>query len=216
CPPKSNPDAWKVDELEELIFEMFGIKIDVSGVADVTVERIEETVFGQVERAILAKETEFGADSYYGVARIIYLQTIDQLWKEHLRDMDHLREGISLRGYAQKDPKQEYKKEGYNLFVSMMSAITGDVLQKVSRVVITQETQEEYEDRLQRQRDRQAKLTQSRATVNTPLPGQRDGALATPGPTAHAAPEADGPSVAEKVKRDVSANKKKRERRRSV
>ena len=214
CPPKTNIDEWKIDELEGLIGEMFGVKIDVSGIADITTARIEEAVYAQVERHILAKEAEFGKESFYNVARIIYLQTIDQLWKEHLRAMDHLREGISLRGYAQKDPKQEYKKEGYNLFGSMMSAITADVLQKASRVVITQETQEEYEARLQRQRERQEKLTQSRATATAPLPGQRDAAGATAAATANGEPDDDGPSAVDKVKRDVSSNKKRRDRQR--
>jgi preprotein translocase subunit SecA len=72
--------------------------------------------------------------------------------------MDQLREGVSLRGYAQKDPKQEYKKEGYNLFANMMATIGGTVLQKVFRVIVSSETEEEYEARLHARREQQKRL----------------------------------------------------------
>jgi preprotein translocase subunit SecA len=175
---------------------------------EVSVEGIENHVFGAVEKVSLAKEQEYGAEAFYGVARIIYLQTIDQLWKEHLRDMDHLREGISLRGYAQKDPKQEYKKEGYNLFVAMMGTITSDVLQKAFRVIITRETEEDYQARLERQREKQQKLMKESAPP-APTTGVKKEAPAAPS-------EDDGPDVMDKVKRDVSANKKKRDRRKQA
>ena len=215
CPEKTNIDQWKLDELELMLKEQFNVEMKLLDLKDVTREVIEETVFAGIEKVLLEKETTYGSDSYYGVSRIIYLQTIDQLWKEHLRDMDHLREGISLRGYAQKDPKQEYKKEGYNLFVNMMSAITGDVLQKTFRVVITQETEDEYQARLERQRDRQRQLMQSRTTSTQPIAGQSTAKPGEPPKPNNGEPEDDGPSVVEKVKRDVSANKKKRDRRRA-
>ena len=97
------------------------------------------------------------------VGRIIFLQTIDSLWKNHLRGMDQLREGINLRGYAQKDPKHEYKKEGYNLFAGMMGSIHTEFLQKAMRVVITTETEEEYQRRLEARRARQQQLAQESA-----------------------------------------------------
>ena len=215
CPEKTNVDQWKIDELEIMLKEQFNVDLKLGEIKDVARAIIEETIFTEVEKVLLAKETEYGADSYYGVSRIIYLQTIDQLWKEHLRDMDQLREGISLRGYAQKDPKQEYKKEGYNLFVQMMSIVTADVLQKTFRVVITQETEDEYQSRLERQRDRQRQLMQSRTTSTQALPGQAAPAAANGAPAPAPIEEDDGPSVADKVKRDVSANKKKRDRRRA-
>jgi preprotein translocase subunit SecA len=77
--------------------------------------------------------------------------------------MDHLREGISLRGYAQKDPKQEYKKEGYNLFAATMAVIGADVLQKIFRVVITQESEQAYQARLLALREQQARALNASA-----------------------------------------------------
>ena len=79
--------------------------------------------------------------------------------------MDQLREGINLRGYAQKDPKHEYKKEGYNLFAGMMGSIHTEFLQKAMRVVITTETEEEYQRRLEARRARQQKLAQESAAA---------------------------------------------------
>ena len=157
CPERANIDEWDLKGLEEMTREQFG-EIVLSLGHDVTREAMENKIFDTVEKALVEREERFGKDALFHVARIIYLQAIDNLWKDHLREMDQLREGISLRGYAQKDPKQEYKKEGYNLFANMMATIAADVLQKVFRVVITSETEEDYQARLKAQRERQAKL----------------------------------------------------------
>ncbi|MEM6734024.1 MAG: preprotein translocase subunit SecA, partial [Myxococcota bacterium] len=149
APPKSHPEDWDFDALQDFGKSVFDMEISLEGELD-AMDRaeLEEVVYKQAEAAILKREETYGAEALYHVSRIIYLQTIDDLWKGHLRGMDSLREGISLRGYAQKDPKQEYKKEGYNLFVNMMGTITAAVLEKVYRVQITQETEEQYEARL--------------------------------------------------------------------
>jgi preprotein translocase subunit SecA len=76
----------------------------------------------------------------------IYLQSIDQLWKDHLLAMDHLREGIGLRGYGQRDPKQEYKKEGYDMFVQMTWRVKAAVIGNILRLQpVRQESAEEIE-----------------------------------------------------------------------
>ncbi|MEK7704615.1 MAG: preprotein translocase subunit SecA [Myxococcota bacterium] len=158
CPERTHYDEWDLTGLEDMVRELFATKVSFTGLAEVTREALENRVFETVEQSMLQKEKTYSPEAYYGVSRIIYLQTIDTLWKEHLREMDQLREGIGLRGYAQKDPKQEYKKEGYNLFARMMGAIGADVLEKVFRIVITTETEEDYEARLEAQRRRQADL----------------------------------------------------------
>ena len=127
--------------LEELCKEIFGVEVSLEGLQDLTLRGIENEVFRQVDSVRLTKEEEFTAQAFLSVGRIS-LQTIDSLWKNHLRGMDQLREGINLRGYAQKDPKHEYKKEGYNLFAGMMGSIHTEFLQKAMRVVITTETEE--------------------------------------------------------------------------
>src|SRR5690606_25647168 len=77
-----------------------------------------------------------GVDLVLRVFRHIYLETIDEAWVDHLSNMEHLRDGIGLRGYGQRDPKNEYKKEGYNLFLNMMAKVSGSVLAKVFEVQI--------------------------------------------------------------------------------
>src|SRR5690606_26552879 len=144
CPPKSHLEDWDLDSLTESMQEIFDVRLDLSNLEDTTREGLENAVYAQLEARLVAKEAEYTPEALYGVARVIYLQAIDKAWKEHPREMDHLREGIGLRGYAQKDPKQEYKKEGYNLFASMMATVGTDVLQKVFRVHITAETEDQY------------------------------------------------------------------------
>ena len=161
CPEKAHGDEWDFGSLREILKEQFALDIDFTDSSFEHREDVENKVFTAVEEYLELKEKTYGFEPFYSVGRIIHLQTIDSLWKEHLREMDHLREGIGLRGYAQKDPKQEYKKEGYNLFATMRGTINGDVLQKAFRVVITNETQDDYEERLQRrkaQQERQMKL----------------------------------------------------------
>jgi len=95
----------------------------------------------------------------------LYLQAIDQMWKDHLLSMDHLRQGIGLRGYGQKDPKQEYKKEGYEMFVAMTWRIKGAVVANLLRLQpVRQESAAEIEaKRIAAQRRALARLTETHA-----------------------------------------------------
>jgi preprotein translocase subunit SecA len=202
CPERSRADTWDVGGLTEISNEQFGLPITFEAMGDVTREALENIIYAAVEKMILEREENFTPEAFYHVGRIIYLQTIDALWKEHLREMDQLREGISLRGYAQKDPKQEYKKEGYNLFASMMGTIGADVLQKVSRVVITRETEEDYQARLQAQREKQERLMRAEAT-KLPAPAPAPTPAPAAAPAAVAARPAEPPKQ-ETVRRDVA------------
>ena len=156
CPAKSHIEDWDLDGLEEFFREQFDLHADLKNLDDIAQEDLENRLFAGIEKGIANKIELYQEEPFLTISRIIYLQTIDNLWKDHLREMDHLREGISLRGYAQKDPKQEYKKEGFNLFANMMAGIGGDVLQKVFRVVITHTTEEDYQARLEARRQREA------------------------------------------------------------
>jgi preprotein translocase subunit SecA len=101
-----------------------------------------------------AREEEFG-DDFRVFARNRYLATIDQLWKDHLLAMDHLRQGIGLRAYGQRDPKQAYKKEGYEGFMQMLSAINHQLISQLMRV--QGRAQAEEAARLQRQMQAKAR-----------------------------------------------------------
>ena len=104
------------------------------------------------------KEEDIGTDTLRQIESILYLQTIDARWKEHLQSMDHLREGIHMRSYGQRDPKQEYKKEGYRMFATLMTRIRDEVLEKVFKARITGQPEEGQGevDRLRAQRRRKA------------------------------------------------------------
>jgi preprotein translocase subunit SecA len=177
CPDKAHFDEWDIGALEESVRDVFDVQAELTVRDELTREHMQKRVYDVVESgAVLARERAYGPENFYGVGRVIYLQTIDRLWKEHLRDMDHLREGIGLRGYAQKDPKQEYKKEGFALFERMIATVGLDVLQKVCRVVITQETREDYQRRLQAQKEKQQRqLNMGDGTPKKPDTLRREG-----------------------------------------
>ena len=93
------------------------------------------------------KEKEMGTELLLRVFRHFYLEEIDRQWVEHLTNMEHLRDGIGLRGYGQRDPKQEYKKEGYDIFINMMAATSSNVCTKLFKVQVQQETEIERIER---------------------------------------------------------------------
>jgi preprotein translocase subunit SecA len=154
CPEGTSPAKWDLDALSTLVRDQFGIAIQFGGTSGRAAEArsaIEEQVYNVVEKAYRKKEEELGRDAD-GVPvlrrweQYIYLQSIDQLWKDHLLAMDHLRQGIGLRGYGQKDPKQEYKKEGYEMFVQMTWRVKSAVVGNILRLqLVRQETAEEIE-----------------------------------------------------------------------
>src|SRR5574338_213542 len=113
---------------------------------------VEEQFFKVIEKAYLAKEEVGKYPEGVPVLRrweqYLYLQAIDQQWKDHLLSMDHLRQGIVLRGYGQKDPKQEYKKEGYEMFVQMTWRVKSAVVGNILRLqLVRQDTAEEMEQK---------------------------------------------------------------------
>ncbi|BDG08773.1 preprotein translocase subunit SecA [Anaeromyxobacter paludicola] len=153
CPERQSPANWDFDALRALVRDQFGVDIQFGAPPSGKEARaaVEEQVFNVVEKVWTAKEQEMGVDAE-GVPvlrrweQYLYLQSIDQLWKDHLLAMDHLRQGIGLRGYGQKDPKQEYKKEGYEMFVQMTWRVKSAVIGNVLRLqVVRQETAEEIE-----------------------------------------------------------------------
>jgi preprotein translocase subunit SecA len=144
CPEGAGPGKWDLDALSALVREQFALEMRFAppaGRAADARRAIEEQVYNVVEKAYLSKEKELGqdADGVPAMRRYeqyVYLQSIDQLWKDHLLAMDHLRQGIGLRGYGQKDPKQEYKKEGYEMFMQMTWRVKSAVIGNLLRIQI--------------------------------------------------------------------------------
>jgi len=133
CSAEVNAADWDLRGLEDRIFGTFGLKVSLAGVP-ASREQLGEALWGAVEKAYLDKEAQLGPETMRRVEQYFYLQEIDQQWKDHLLAMDHLRSGVSLRGYAQKDPKQEYKREGYDLFIGMTQRIKTEVARKLTQV----------------------------------------------------------------------------------
>ena len=193
CPPKQPVEKWDLKALQEQLKQIFGVQSDLAGV-DLTREGLENRVYKEVEKHYLAKEQSATPDVLRQVERRIYLELIDTQWKDHLLQMDHLKEGIHLRGYGQKDPKQEYKKEGYEMFVEMMARMQAAVLETVFHVSITQETPEEYERRQEAQRARQRMVEQHAQIAGGAAAAMAVSAAAPPGakPTPPMQLQADG------------------------
>ncbi len=136
CPPNKVPDEWDWTGIFDGFEEHFGIELsdDIADHSDR--EALARELYELAEGAFEKREEAMGFDILLQVFRHIYLQELDRTWVDHLTDMDHLRDGIGLRGYGQKDPKQEYKKEGYNMFVTMMARVSSNVVTKVMKAQV--------------------------------------------------------------------------------
>jgi preprotein translocase subunit SecA len=163
CPTR-NPDGWDVEALSRGVKEV--LNLEMTFTAQGTREELQEQIYRAAEKVYSAREAEFSED-FHRFCQYRYLATIDQLWKDHLLAMDHLRQGIGLRGYGQKDPKQEYKKEGYEGFVQMLGAISHQFVSQMMRVQ-PKSTAEETA-RLQRQMaQRQRQVMENRGSDGQP------------------------------------------------
>ncbi len=140
------PDKIDIDEFESKPFEekvraQFGFEFSIANLpADKhTRDGVGEELFNFATKFYDEKEKEYSPGVMRHVERFIVLSNLDTLWKDHLLQMDHLKEGIGLRGYGQKDPLLEYKKEGFGMFAGMMDRFAADVVEKVFKVQIRKE-----------------------------------------------------------------------------
>src|SRR5208283_2091370 len=122
CPPKEHVDNWDLKALKDAIFTRFGVDIVSEGLKPEEMNRQElgDAIFDKLKERYDAKEALIGADAMRYHERMIMLSVIDAQWKDHLLSMDHLKEGIGLRGYGQHDPLVEYKRESFDMFEEMM------------------------------------------------------------------------------------------------
>lgn len=154
-PPQSLPEQWNIAGLEEALQEGFGTQLPIQQWLDEDDSLFEDTLRERIHEQVVAAYTEkedlVGAEGLRSFEKQIILRVLDDLWKEHLAAMDHLRHGIHLRGYAQKNPKQEYKRESFNLFRDLLDSIKSDSIRVLSNVQIRREDPEEEEARLRQQ-----------------------------------------------------------------
>ncbi|MEE9252586.1 MAG: preprotein translocase subunit SecA [Thermodesulfobacteriota bacterium] len=156
-------DVDSLAQLDESVFRTFNLHIDPDGINGDQKDSAElvEALHSQISTFYDEKEGEIGAENLRQIERYIMLQTIDFLWKDHLLSMDHLREGIGLLGYAQKDPLYEYKKQGYEMFQEIMARFNEEVCEKMFRVQPVSETDMELLEHRRRKAEQQ-RMIQSR------------------------------------------------------
>ncbi len=133
---KTYPEDWDYRRLNESLMRLFsfGLNLRVEDTAQMTKEKLTDRVIQEAGEYYKRKEAEFGPELLRHLEQIIYLQTIDALWKEHLLAMEHLKEGIGLRGYGQRNPLQEYQKEGYEMFMDLVQQIKEETISKLFRL----------------------------------------------------------------------------------
>ncbi len=156
CPRNQPPEDWKWAEMREGFRDFVGGKApdDIEHLSDPS--DVAHELYKTAREILEAKEKEMGLELLLRVFRVVYLNEIDRAWVEHLTNMEHLRDGIGLRGYGQRDPKQEYKKEGYDIFVNMMLSSSSNVITQLFRTQVQRETQVEEMERAELARHRAA------------------------------------------------------------
>jgi preprotein translocase subunit SecA len=155
---KVYPEEWDIDSLNEYLERQFSVHIEKPGEHELLIqgttklelehcnrEKLHDAIMESVVQAYDDKCKDIEPDFMRHVEKVIMLQILDALWKDHLLGMDHLKEGIGLRGYAQKNPLTEYKKEGFNLFGAMMTRIKEETTEYLFKVQVNQEIEEPEE-----------------------------------------------------------------------
>ncbi|PXV59840.1 protein translocase subunit secA [Dyella jiangningensis] len=201
-PADSIDEQWDLAGLDRELESEFGLSLNLKAWVDqqheIDDKMILEHVREAVEQLFKAKEQQIGADTMRQLEKHIMLSVVDNAWKEHLASMDYLRQGIYLRGYAQKQPKQEFKRESFELFSSMLDRIKTEVVQMLARVRVRSEEevaameaeQQRLADRLQRQMLASGGGAPL-AALGTDAEAVAAGSMAAP----VGAPEHDGPRV---------------------
>ncbi|NSY37453.1 preprotein translocase subunit SecA [Leisingera sp. ANG59] len=160
-PPKTYADQWDTEGLQEQVREMLSIDAPVAdwaaeeGVDD---EQIRERLVDASDKMMAEKAEAFGPENMRNIEKQVLLQTIDKKWREHLLTLEHLRSVVGFRGYAQRDPLNEYKNESFQLFESMLDSLREEVSQQLSRV--RPMTEEEQQQMLMEMAARQAAMQQ--------------------------------------------------------
>ncbi|MBW2350756.1 MAG: preprotein translocase subunit SecA, partial [Deltaproteobacteria bacterium] len=154
---KELSETWDWKALEERLLGHFSVRLDIAQEEkkDLDQAALEDKIGAAARQAYDNQLTLFGDEEMARVERFIVLQTLDNLWKDHLLNMDHLREGIGLRGYGQKDPLQEYRREGYDMFMAMIQRFREEAISLLLRIRPMRDREtEELEARRRKQQQR--------------------------------------------------------------
>jgi preprotein translocase subunit SecA len=162
-PPKAYAEQWDVEDLENDVREFIGVDLPIKdwaaeeGIAD---EEIKERIHKAADERVAGKREQYGQEQFGQVERAILLQLLDQAWKDHLLSLDHLRQGINLRAYGQRDPLNEYKREAFELFAAMIDGVREQVTRLLSHVELR--SMEDFEQEQLRRQEQEAEMQLTR------------------------------------------------------
>jgi preprotein translocase subunit SecA len=140
CADERDRDEWNLTGFRDALIRLFGLRWSPDGNSDgMTREALREEIVSAVRTRYEEKEQEFGEPLLRHLEKVIMLQTVDSDWKDHLLAMDHLKEGIGLRGYGQRDPLIEYKREGFDMFKEMEGRIMGSIVESLFRIQVSRD-----------------------------------------------------------------------------
>ncbi|MGS0827363.1 preprotein translocase subunit SecA [Shewanella sp. 0m-8] len=186
-PRQSVEELWDVEGLEKRLQQEYAMSLPIQEWLDKEDDLHEETLRERIVdtwvNAYKAKEEMVGEQVLRQFEKAVMLQTLDGLWKEHLSAMDHLRQGIHLRGYAQKNPKQEYKRESFELFQQMLESLKHDVISILSKVQVQAQSDVEEMEERRRQEDAKIRRDYQHAQAEAIVGAEESAALAATQPT---------------------------------
>ena len=200
-PPQSIDEQWDIAGLDRELESQFGLSLDLRHWLEQQSEIDAETIRRHVDEAVAElfrdKEAQIGAETMRQLEKHVMLTVVDNAWKDHLSSMDYLRQGISLVGYAQQDPKQAFKREAFKLFSDMLARIKSEVVQMLARIRIRSEEevaameaeQQRMAERLQKQMLATGGGAPPDAFGNAGAAAPDDGARLAPQPVQHAGPK---------------------------
>ncbi|MBI5409370.1 MAG: preprotein translocase subunit SecA [Nitrospirae bacterium] len=136
CPEDKHPEEWNMKALRDALYGQFSIYPEIEAKP---IEELREELFETIKQAYEKKEQELGAETFRYLEKMILLHVLDSQWKDHLLSMDHLKEGVGLRGYSQRDPLVEYKKEAFEIFADLSGRVSSEVVARLMKVQIARE-----------------------------------------------------------------------------
>jgi preprotein translocase subunit SecA len=166
-PAKAYAEQWETEDLKNYVDDIFNVNLPIVEWAEedgVDNEVVRDRISNAVDEFMDEKNKSFGAENMSKICKQILLQTIDRKWREHLLKLEHLRSVVSFRGYAQRDPLNEYKNEAFQLFESLLGSLRLDVTKHMGKVrPLTEEEQKAIVEQMVSQKEQSQKIEQPKA-----------------------------------------------------
>ncbi|PIP43251.1 MAG: preprotein translocase subunit SecA [Deltaproteobacteria bacterium CG23_combo_of_CG06-09_8_20_14_all_60_8] len=158
---KDPSEEWQWSEISERLHTLLGFRLawQEAERRSLDDEKFREKLMEEAQRVYAQREAQTGSETMRHLERVVFLQIVDTHWKEHLLNMDHLKEGIGLRGYGQKNPLNEYKREGYEMFMDMVGRVKEQTVSTLFRIQLVQEDEVQRMAREQRERQQEMRLS---------------------------------------------------------